>query len=375
MTQTNTPDMKSVVSAITVAPAEHSTIKIEGEIPYALLLTYRSAALKALGKDVAIDGFRKGHIPEEVLVKRIGEMTLLTEMAERALAAVYPEVIREHTLDVIGHPQISLTKLAPENPLGFSATVAVLPAVTLPDYKKIARDTKKDASDVTDADVTKATEDMLRQKQAYERMQKKAVAKKDAGEDGVSPASDEQDTEDEPLPELTDEYVKTLGSFTSVDEFKSKLREHLEIEKKQEVIGKHRAAITDTIVAESTIDLPQILIDSEIDQMFGQMKQDLTRANLSMDDYLGHIKKTKDELRTEWLPAAEKRAKLQLALNEIAKKESITVPDEQVEKEATTLLAQYKDADPMRVRLYIRSMLTNDATMRMLEEESEKSSK
>ena len=118
------------------------------------------------------------------------------------------------------------------------------------------------------------------------------------------------------------------------------------------------------------MELPQILIDSEIEQMFAQMNEDLTRANLQMDDYLGHIKKTKDELKAEWTPAAEKRAQLQLILNEIAKKEE-TKPDQAaLDAQVDQLLEQYKDADQARVRIYVASVMTNEAVMQMLESQA-----
>ncbi|NCO62203.1 hypothetical protein GW879_01985, partial [Candidatus Kaiserbacteria bacterium] len=155
--------------------------------------------------------------------------------------------------------------------------------------------------------------------------------------------------------------------FTGIDDFKTKLREHLEIEKKQEVETKHRAIITDEIIKQTTVDLPQILIDSELNQMFFQMNEDLERANLKMDDYLKHIKKTKEELEKEWTPAAEKRAQLQLILNEIAKDSDIKPDEKQLEEQVKQLLEQFKDADERRVRIYVASMMTNEAVMKMLE--------
>lgn len=373
---TGTTETKRPSWRATVTSGEHSTVLIEGEIPYAALAAYRAPALAALGKNVSLDGFRKGHIPEKVLLAQVGEMALLTEMAERALAKVYPEIITEHRLDVIGHPHITLTKLAPKNPLGFSARVAVVPEVTLPEHKTIAGKIQKESAKVSEEELKKAIDDVRRQKVAYERMQAKAAAKKQADESGLTlPTPETVTSEDQekevPLPELTDEYVKTLGEFTSVEDFKTKFRAHLEAEKAHEVHAKHRAAITDRIIDMSTIDLPQVLIDSEINQMFGQMEQDLTRANLSITDYLGHIQKTKEELAAEWKPAAEKRAKLQLVLNKIAEVEHITVSDERVDQEVARVLAQHKDADPARVRIYISSMLTNEAVLTMLEKESE----
>ena len=164
------------------------------------------------------------------------------------------------------------------------------------------------------------------------------------------------DPENIKVPELTDEIVKTLGQpgqFETVDDFKAKIREHLGIEKERDVHAAHRAKITDTIVEASTFEVPQVLIDSEISQMMAQMNEDLTRANLKFDDYLGHIKKTKEELTDEWKPAAEKRARLQLVLNEIAKTEETKPDKEQLEAQVKQLLEQYKDADETRVRVYV----------------------
>ena len=114
--------------------------------------------------------------------------------------------------------------------------------------------------------------------------------------------------------------------------------------------------------------LPAILIDSEINQMFAQMQEDLDKSELKMEDYLKHIKKTKDELKTEWTPAAQKRAKLQLVLNEIAKKEEIVPDAELVKKQTAELLERFKDADETRVKLYVASVLLNDTVLKSLEE-------
>jgi trigger factor len=370
---------------VTVTKEENSSVKIEGEIAFSELEKQRDAAVKHLGKDVKIDGFRPGHIPADVLEKHIGEMVILGEMAERALAAVYPEILNENKLDVIGHPQVSLTKLAPDNPLGFTAVVAVMPEVTIPDYKKVAAEQKKESDEVTDKDLEDAITDLQRKKMAYERMQANAQKQKEAEKKKVDgeavtelptpetveePVTTEEEFNKLPLPELTDEYVQGLGEFKTVDEFKTKMREHLQIEKAQEVAQKHRAAITDAIIDGSSMELPQVMIDSEINQMFGQMEQDLERANLKMEDYLSHIKKTREDLIEEWKPAAEKRAKLQLVLNEIAKNENVELDQGKVDQEVDHLITHYKDADPARVRIYVESIMKNEEIMKMLEGES-----
>ena len=371
-------------SAFTVTKEEGSQVKIAGEIPFSELEEESENAIKHLGTNVKLDGFRPGHIPTTVLEKHLGEMTILTEMAERVIGHMYPHILEAHAIDAIGHPQISITKIAAGNPLGFTATVAVMPTITLPDYKQLAKTTNlgKESVVVTDADVEKQIAEILRQKMAYDRLQAKAATKNvsqgiDEPADLPTPESEqakvietEEDFSKLPLPELTDDLVKTLGQsgqFSDIDDFKNKLREHLEIEKKHEIETKHRAVITDEIIKQTTVELPQILIDSELNQMFAQMNEDLERANLKMEDYLKHINKTKEELEKEWTPAAEKRAQLQLILNEIAKDSNIKPDEKQLEEQVKQLLEQFKDADERRVRIYVASVMTNEAVMKMLE--------
>lgn len=377
----------------TVTKEAGSQVKITGEIPFSEVEKQRSAALKAIGQNIKVDGFRTGHIPEQVLVQKVGELNLLTEMAERTLAATYPEILKAHEIDAIGRPQVQINKIAPNNPLGFTITVAVLPEITLPDYKKLASEINKDRDsvEVTDEEVDKQVEDILRQKAAYERLQKKAAKNAEGSSHEVEthvhadgtvhegPAHDDEgEHDDKPIedinelkiPELTDEVVKTLGQpgqFENVADFKAKLREHLEIEKKREAEAKHRAKITDAIVEKSEFELPGVLVESELSQMFAQMEEDINRAGLTMEDYLKHMKKTRDDLVGEWKPTAEKRARLQLVLNEIAKKDKVEPDKAALEEETKHLLEHYKDADEARVRVYVASVLQNEAVMKMLE--------
>lgn len=368
--------------AFTLEELPDSQVKITGELPYAELASERTAAIVALGKDVQLDGFRKGHVPTPVLEKHIGEMNILSEMAERAIAHSYPHILAAHEIDAIGHPQIEVTKIAPENPLGFTATVAVVPTFTLPDYEAIAKEVNlaKPTSDVTDEDLEAKIQEIQKSKRAYDRMQelsKKAEEEKAEGNDEEAKQTMEEvekkveKDNEAPLPELTDEYVKTLGQpgqFENVEGFKTGLRTHLETEKAQEVAAKQRADITDAIIAKTEMTLPQILIDSEINQMFAQMEDDLKRSDLKMDDYLTHIKKTKEDMAAEWKPAAETRAKLQLILNDIAKDKDIKPDADEVNAQTEQLLERFKDADQHRVRLYVTSMLLNEATMKHLEQ-------
>lgn len=127
---------------IIIKPLEDSRIEIDGELTADVFESYREHAVRHLGETIKLDGFRPGHIPESILVERLGEGTILEEMANDALGELYPMIVTEHKLEIIGRPEVSITKIAKNNPLGFKIVTAVLPEIILPDYKKIAHEAK-----------------------------------------------------------------------------------------------------------------------------------------------------------------------------------------------------------------------------------------
>ncbi len=368
----------SFIADLQVTHNDDATKTITGEIPYAELEKHRKAAIQHLGKDIALPGFRPGHVPTEMLVEKIGEMNILSEMAERALAKNYPQMLADHQIDAIGYPQVSITKIAPDNPLGFTITVGVVPEFTLPDYREIAaaHQPEKTTPEVTDEDIETATKDVIRRKVAYDRIQQKAAAQAQQDTNSTDlptpetvnqPKDEDGPVTDEELPPLTDELAKELGGFASVDEFKAKVREELAEQRAQEAQTKHRATVSDALIAATNLTVPQVMVDAEIEQFMAQMQDDLKRAQLSFEEYLGHIKKTEEELKKEWKPSAEKRAKIQLILNAIADAEEINPDETVVSDQVAALKARYGDADEARIRTYVISVLRNEAVMKMLE--------
>src|SRR5262249_32609141 len=132
------------------------------------------------------------------------------------------------------------------------------------------------------------------------------------------------------LPELNDEFVQGLGDFKDVPDFKNKLSAMILEDKKSQAREKARIAVADAIAEATKIDRPAVMIDSEVNRSETQFKADLERMNIKVDDYLAHAKKTIDDLRADWRPSAEKKAKLQLIVNAIAEKENIRPTKEEI---------------------------------------------
>lgn len=358
---------------INIKKLPKSEVEIEGEIEADVFEAYFEKALKKLGENVEIDGFRKGKVPENVLLSKIPESHILEEMAEMALGEHYPKIITDEKIEVIGRPEISITKLARKNPLGFKIKTAVLPEMELPEYKKIAKETVSGITDaeksvtVTDEEVEKTILDIRKS-----RAPKIHIAE---GAEHVYKEGEEHnpETEKEPeleLPEFNDEFVKALGPFEGIADFKTKLKDNIKLEKENQFKEKTRLKIVERIIDETKVEMPEILIEVELDKILYQMESDITQMGLKFEDYLKHLNKTKEDLRKEFRSDAEKKAKLALVLNKISETEKIVADKEQVEREVAMILEHYKDADPERATLHAENVLTNEKVFQFLENQN-----
>ena len=124
---------------VTVKNLPESEVEIEGEIPTEEFGRFRAAAIAKINAEVTIDGFRQGHATEQALIAKVGEEKILLEMAESALQKAYPEIIEQEKLDALGRPNITITKLAKDNPLGFKIKTAISPKIKLGDYGTAAK--------------------------------------------------------------------------------------------------------------------------------------------------------------------------------------------------------------------------------------------
>jgi FKBP-type peptidyl-prolyl cis-trans isomerase (trigger factor) len=356
-------EVQKYYEGITITDLGESEREIRGEIPLAIVQSLKSRAIRNLGETISIDGFRRGHVPEAVLRQKIGDGHILEEIADMAIKKAYPEIITEFAIPAIGRPAITITKLAWDNPIGFAAKTAVLPNIELHNYKKIANDA---LSKITPENTTISNEELeqalktIRTNIAREELQRKQDQSKES-------ASNHLEIKDDDLPELTDEFVKKLGNFENVDDFKDKVRTNIGLEKERKEKEKRRIAIIDALIENTAITLPNILVESELDRMSAEFANQIERIGMKTDDYFKHIGKTPEDARKEWKGDAQKRAKLELILGEIAKREDITPPKDKVDRQVAHLLEHHKDADRNAVRMHVENMMTNELVLEFLE--------
>lgn len=347
----------------TITKLERSRVEIRGSVPAETFDSYYDKALEAITKIIKVDGFREGHVPKNIAEKQAGESAILDEMAQMALSDVYPKLLANNNIFAIGRPEIAITKIARGNDLEFTITTAVMPTVVLgdfsPEVKKIAQE--KTVADVSEEEMNQALIE-VRQMRAHQQMHEDGVDHHDHNHKNI-PESE--------LPELTDDMIKKMGNFESVQDFTTKLKENLIKEKEMQAKEKTRGQIVDVLIEKNTVDLPDVLVDFELDKMMEQFTHDISMMGMTMDDYLNRIAKSKDDLKKEWRESAEKRAKLQLILDEIARTEKIAPSEEEIIAEVSKIMDMYKDAHDVsedRARAYVTQILTNGKVFEWLEQ-------
>ncbi len=339
-----------------------SEYEIEGEIQADVVKTFRDKAIKELSLEARVDGFRPGHIPEKIVVDRFGEVAIIEEAGRMALEANYSDIIKKGIEDKdvkpLGSPAVTITKVAPGEAFGFKIKTATMPEVKLKGYKAIAKKIMSEKAEVvvTDKEIEEAITDLQKQ-----------VAHVDHHKN--NPDDHGHDHGELALPEIDLEFIKKFGPFETVEAFKEKVKEGITAEKTRKEKEKKRLTIMDEVMKDADISMPKLLVESELGKMVHELGANISQMGLNIETYLKHIGKTIEELRKEWTPDAEKRAKTQLILNQIALDEKITASEDEIKKEVEQIMQMYKDADRTRAEIYVETVLLNEKVWQWLEEQ------
>lgn len=353
----------------TIKKLEKSEVEIIGTIESSLFATYETKALEKIGERLELQGFRKGKAPVDIVKQNVSEMELLEEMAELALAENYVKILEENKIDAIGRPQVSITKIGKGSDLEFKIVTAALPEIKLPNYKKIAKEenakpeNKKEIG-IDEADVEKVIKDLRKMRAEQANHQNHEGHENMTEEEHAKAHAEVPESE---YPEFNDEFAKTFGDFKSADELKEKIKSNLKIEKETEQKDRARLAIVEEIIKQTEGEIPEILIQSEIDKILYKLEADITNIGMKVEDYLKQINKSIEDLRNEWRTDAEKRAKLQMIIHSISKAEKLEPTEEEIEKDVKRITEMYKEADSNRARAYVEQMLENEKVFNFLE--------
>ncbi len=312
--------------------------EIEGEITVETIEKYEQIAIQDVKKEFEMPGFRKGQVPENIIKKNVDPIKILENASNLSMHKIYPSIIKENDLEILGTPIVSITKLAPGNPVAFKITVGLKPEVTLPDYKKIARETMSGPSKEKE-EATKEEEEEL-----IEKIKKMKNIK-----------------------EITEETIKEIGSFQNVDDFKEKIKKNIISEKEISKQRQLREEMAKKLIEKSRLEIPQTVLNEEFANEIKYLSDELKKRNLTIEDYLKKSNKTEKQFIEDKKKHLENQIKIRFIIEEIARKEEIVPDKEEVEQQTKLIQMREPQAEKKQIENFVSTMTIHEKTLQFLE--------
>lgn len=360
-------------------------------------------AFKKVVKQINVPGFRKGKVPRPIFEQRFGVEALYQDAVDILLPETYGEAIDETGINPVAQPEINVTQIEKGKDFEFEATVTVEPEVQLGDYKGL--EIEKQDSELTDEDLQEAIDHSLGHLADMVVKEDGAVENGDTvnidfdgyvdgeqfeggqadgydleiGSGSFIPGFEDQlvgvktgeekdvvvtfpeeyhaeelagkeatfktkvnEIKYKEVPELDDEIANELDSdANSVDEYKENLRKRLSEQKAEEAENVEKEEAINKATDNATIDIPQAMIDTELDRMVQEFGQRIQQQGLDLQTYFQISGQDESQLREQMKDDAEQRIKTNLTLSAIADKENIEATDEDIDKELEKMSKQF----------------------------------
>lgn len=396
-------------------------VKVEAE-------KFDAALKKAYNKNKAhfnVQGFRKGKVPMAMVKKFYGIEVLYDDAINFVMEETYPVALEENDIKPVDYPKVEVVQVGEGKEFIYTAEVTVFPEVELGEYKGL--EVEKKTYEVTEEDVNKELEAMQMRNARVEVKKEGTVEDKNIAVidfegfvDGVAfeggkgtdypleigsgsfidnfeeqligvAVGEEKEVnvkfpenygkEDlngkdamfkvtvkeikvKELPALDDEFAKESTEFETIAEVKEDIKKRLEESNTARAEKELEEAVINAAVDAAKIDLPQVMVDKEIDVMIKDLENRLKYQGLTLDQYMqftgNDLEKMKDYMREN----AERKVRADLVLDAIAKAENFEVTEEELKEKATEVAKMYSAGDNEKmIDLLMQSqkaMLEND---------------
>lgn len=410
--------MKSVL-----AKKEDNRAHLEIEVPPADVEKALDRAYRRLARTVVIPGFRKGKAPRPLIERRLGKKALYDEALEELLSTAYSRAIQDTGIEPIDQPEISDIKLSEGEPLQFKVVVTVKPDVTLGDYRSIK--VERPEVNVSDDDVEKVLADLRNQHAQLvpvdeeQKAQAGLVVNIDFsgtinGEPFEGGSAENylvelgtsqllKEFEDQiigmaigetrkftitypddfinsklagktaefqvhlkglkrkELPELDDDFARTVGSFANLEELRKDIKNRLSQRAVEEAENRLRQEVVDAVVEGATVDIPEVLVRRRIDQLVDDFSQRLQAAGgPKLEEYLQSEGQTIEQFREQFVERAQRDVKTALVLEAVARAENIEPDENDLGAEAVRLAEAYGQDVPTIKKLMDQPSIRGD---------------
>lgn len=374
---------------------------------------FKAAIKKAYNKTknrFAIPGFRKGKVSQAVIEKMYGEAVFYEDAADEAINSTYAEAMKESGLDIVSRPEITVEQIGKDQAFIYSALVAVKPEVTLGEYKGVEVE-KADAA-VTAEDVEAELKRVQEQNARLLTVEDRPVADGDqtvidfegfvdgkgfeggkaedypltigshsfidtfeeqligknigeecevnvtfpteyhAAELAGKPAMFKVTVKEikvKELPALDDEFASEVSEFDTLDEYKQDIEKKLQERKEKAAASQNEDRVVAKVVENASMEIPEKMIDAQVDNMLRETAQRMQSQGLSMDLYMKYTGMTADQMKDQMRPEAVKRIQTRLVLEAVVKAENIETSEEKLDEEIAKMAEAYKmEADKLK---------------------------
>lgn len=356
---------------------------------------------KAQKDRFSVDGFRKGKAPRSIIEKKYGEGVFFEDAINNLFSANYPSALDELELNVIDSPRAEFSQIKKGEGFTVTITVECYPEIKVKDYKGV--EIEAVSSEVTDEDVENELKARARRNSRMVTVDRPAKEGDTVLIDyegwvgdqqfeggtaerqplklgsgtfipgfeeqliGVSTGEDKDvkvtfpedyhaedlagkeavfkckvhEVKEEEVPEINDEFVKDVSEFDTLDEYKADIRKELEKSKASRAENAMKNKVIEKVFEANDIDVPDVMVESEIDNMISEFDQQLRSQGLDLNTYMQYLGKDPKEMRDELKDEAFKKTKTRMIVSAVAEQEDFQVTEEEVNAELERMAKQY----------------------------------
>lgn len=368
-------------------------------------------AFKKVVKQVSIPGFRKGKVPRVIFNKNFGEESLYQDALDIVLPDAYAKAVEETGIEPVDTPEIDIEQLEKGKEVIFTAKVTVKPEVKLGDYTGLEVEEKettvteedveaelkalqqrfaelvvKEDGEVEDGDTAMIDFEGFLNDEPFEGgkgenyalvigsgsfipgFEEQLIGAKKGEEKEIQVTFPEEyhaedlagkevtfkvkinEIKEQQLPELDDEFAKDANEdVETLQELKETIKKDLKERKETDALNAKRDAVIEQAVNNSEIDLPEAMIETEVDRMLPEFEQRLQMQGMNLELYYQLTASNEDALKEQMKEEAEMRVRTRLTLEAIAEAEKVEASDEELNEELTKIAEMYQtDAENVR---------------------------
>jgi trigger factor len=403
---------ETVTTTLTELP--ESRVRVEAEVPVAEVQKSVDRAARQLARDMRVPGFRKGRVPPQVVIRRVGREYVLDEAVRSSIGGWYAEALDAAGIVPVGEPQLDLGDLPPEGkPLSFSIEIGVRPTAELGEYKglEVGRREAEVDDERVDHELSHLRDHLARLETAEREAREGDFVVVDyvgsidgepfAGGEGrdqlielgggrLIPGFEEQilgasagderavevtfpddygarelagrpaqfaltvrEVRERVLPELDDDLASDAAGFDTLDELKDDIRRRIADQEQQAIDAEFREAVLDSAVATATVDVPEPLIEARAVELWDQTISSLSQRGINKETYLGISGRSEEEILAEAKPDAEQALRREAVLAAVIEAESIEPTDEDLTA-ALAHTAEHEGVSPEKLLERVR---------------------